>query len=107
MGYPYLFVNYSENYEERKHYIQGSAPDILQNLISYFDALAEDISEIYCCMYLYNNPILHKKMKQLSEKGIRINIISIPLEGYDNDMVAKSIGDDTNYKQLLILPFDN
>lgn len=24
-----------------------------------------------------------------------------------NDMVAKSIGDDTNYKQLLILPFDN
>ena len=22
-------------------------------------------------------------------------------------MVAKSIGDDTNYKQLLILPFDN
>ena len=23
------------------------------------------------------------------------------------DMVAKSIGDDTNYKQLLILPFDN
>jgi hypothetical protein len=26
---------------------------------------------------------------------------------YYNDMVAKSIGDDTNYKQLLILPFDN
>ena len=28
---------------------------------------------------------------------------------YNNyyDMVAKSIGDDTNYKQLLILPFDN
>ena len=25
----------------------------------------------------------------------------------NNDMVAKSIGDDTNYKQLLILPFDN
>ena len=24
-----------------------------------------------------------------------------------NDMVAKSIGDDTNNKQLLILPFDN
>gem|GEM_PF-2606528 len=23
------------------------------------------------------------------------------------DMVAKSIGDDINYKQLLILPFDN
>ena len=27
-------------------------------------------------------------------------------DSYD-DMVAKSIGDDTNYKQLLILPFDN
>lgn len=26
---------------------------------------------------------------------------------YNYDMVAKSIGDDTNYKQLLILPFDN
>ena len=24
-----------------------------------------------------------------------------------SDMVAKSIGDDINYKQLLILPFDN
>jgi hypothetical protein len=29
------------------------------------------------------------------------------LINYDHDMVAKSIGDDTNYKQLLILPFDN
>ena len=27
--------------------------------------------------------------------------------GYFLDMVAKSIGDDTNNKQLLILPFDN
>ena len=31
-------------------------------------------------------------------QGINCNII---------DMVAKSIGDDTNNKQLLILPFDN
>ena len=36
--------------------------------------------------------------------------IVYPENGYidnDYDMVAKSIGDDINYKQLLILPFDN
>ena len=39
------------------------------------------------------------------KKAIENIVINI-FKTYD-DMVAKSIGDDINYKQLLILPFDN
>ena len=40
---------------------------------------------------------------------ILVSIIGDSISTFEhyNDMVAKSIGDDTNYKQLLILPFDN
>ena len=34
-------------------------------------------------------------------------MVKVHYNNNTDDMVAKSIGDDTNYKQLLILPFDN
>ena len=98
MDYPYLFVNYSKDYEEGKHYIQGSAPSILKDLIDYIESKALSIKEVYCCMYLYNNPILHEKMRDLvrkrtkAKKEININIISIPLAGYD-DKVSVALYD--------------
>ena len=52
-------------------------------------------------------PIHATRMRRLLFKS-HSNLLSAPVSAIlYNDMVAKSIGDDTNYKQLLILPFDN
>ena len=48
--------------------------------------------------------------RKISDDFFTIGNIAILKKDTGNDvydMVAKSIGDDTNYKQLLILPFDN
>ena len=58
---------------------------------------------------LLHNPMMlsiFKEVKKAGDDGEQIREKKDLLKKY-YDMVAKSIGDDTNYKQLLILPFDN
>lgn len=80
----YLFSeDYSSYTNPKKFYSQGSSPKILKEFINYIEKNQNRIDSIYLCLYLYNNPILDAFLEQLSIQGIKIRIVSIPLEGYD------------------------
>jgi len=84
MGNYYLLNDGPNLYDNSfKYYVQGSSPTILKNFMNYLEKNKGLISEINASLYLYNNPILHKFLKELSSIGIKVNIFSIPLEGYD------------------------
>lgn len=74
----------------------GSSGDLLTKLFSFFDAEKENLSEVYLCLYLYNNELIHNKVKELASYGISVKVISLPLEGYD-----------TRYPKDIIDPVSN
>ena len=57
---------------------------MLQKFIETIEQQKNDIEEINISWYLYNNKYLHQYLKKISESGIKVNVITIPLEGYDN-----------------------
>lgn len=67
----------------RKFYVQGSSPLFIKELINFIERDKSRIESIYLCLYLYNNLILDNFLEQLSDSGIKVRIVSIPLEGYD------------------------
>ncbi len=66
------------------------------DFFNFIDNEADNISEIYLCLYLYNNEVLHNKMKALAASGISVKVISIPLEGYDTRCPKDIIDPATN-----------
>ena len=76
---PYLYKNKFDFYE------QGGSPLLLQKFIDTIEANISDITEVNISWYLYNNKILHQYLKSISQKGIQVNVITIPLEGYDDN----------------------
>ena len=73
-----------QDYRPRNEYFyEGSSPKLLEHLINYIDSHILEIDAIYLVWYLYNNIKLHNYLKSLSKRGIKIVVISIPLEGYD------------------------
>ena len=73
--------NYPSQYD---FYAQGASPKILSFLCQFLKERAAVLSEIYISMYLYNNIFLHQCLKDLAEKGVKINLVTIPIEGYDD-----------------------
>lgn len=74
----------AKDYQSRNEYFyEGSSPKLLDHLINYIDSHILEIDAIYLVWYLYNNIKLHNYLKSLSKRGIKIVVISIPLEGYD------------------------
>lgn len=67
---------------DQKFYQWGSSMGLLKKLIDFLDREADNISEIYLSMCRYNNGVLHEKMKAFANRGIKVTVISIPLEGY-------------------------
>lgn len=65
-------------------YEQGGSPLLLEKLIETIESEKENILEVNMSWYLYNNRFLHNYLKTLSERGIKVNVITMPLEGYDN-----------------------
>jgi hypothetical protein len=65
-------------------YEQGGSPHLLDILISIIEENKNELIEINFCWYLFNNNILHNYLKSISDEGVKVNVITIPLEGYDN-----------------------
>jgi len=81
----YLFIDSPECYQvDAKFFSEGSSPKILCEFLAFISSRRDVIDSIYLCLYLYNNKILHDELLKLSEFGVKVNIISIPLEGYDD-----------------------
>jgi len=74
-----------ENYKDRfGFYDQGGSPLLLQKFIDTIEEQKNDIEEINISWYLYNNQHLHDYLKEVATSGIIVNVITIPLEGYDH-----------------------
>lgn len=79
------FFDGPNNYRNKfDFYEQGASPLLLEKLIGTIEKQRHEILEVNISWYLYNNNILHDYLKDLSKSGISINVITIPLEGYDN-----------------------
>jgi hypothetical protein len=79
------FFDGPNNYKNKfDFYEQGSSPSLLKKVIETIEAQKDEIEEINISWYLYNNKFLHDYLKRLSKNGVVVNVITIPLEGYDN-----------------------
>ncbi len=104
----YLFIEDGPKHCANNCYAEGNSPNILNNFITFLKSNIDNIDTIYACMFLYNNPILHEEFIKFANAGIKVNVISIPLEGYDKDTFKKIIyykssnkSDDLNRKYKL------
>jgi len=97
------------NHYEGKYnfYKQGGSPTLLKRLISIIEENRKDLLEINLCWYLFNNNILHEFLKEISLSGIKVNIVTIPLEGYDDTNPKKLIGlEESNQYSLPVTKYD-
>jgi hypothetical protein len=80
-----LFEEPEENKPVEYSYY-GASPKFIAFLKDFFLKNYSEIESIKLAIYLFNNFELHKTFIGLAEKGIKIDIISIPLEGYDDSL---------------------
>jgi len=81
-----IFFDIPDNYKnQHEFYSQGGSPRLLHHLTTCIESQKNQIEEINLSWYLYNNPAFHQYLLKLSERGIVINVISIPPAGYDNN----------------------
>lgn len=79
------FFDRPENYSNKFDFHElGGSPQLLKNFIATIEKHKNDIEEINLCWYLFNNKHLHNYLKKLSLQGIKVNVVTIPLEGYDH-----------------------
>lgn len=80
-----VFDGHHKNPSKNKFdfYAEGSSPNISDEIIDFIEKNEDEIEEINICLYLFNNFILAAKLLKLTRKNIKVNIFSIPLEGYD------------------------
>ncbi|WP_103070874.1 hypothetical protein [Aquimarina sediminis] len=79
------FFDGPDNYVNKfDFYEQGGSPSLLKEFIETIEKQKNEIEEINISWYLYNNKHLHDYLKKLSEEGVLVNIVTIPLEGYDS-----------------------
>jgi len=79
------FFDEPDNYKNPfGYYDQGGSPVLLQRVIDIIEAKKNEIEEINISWYLYNNRYLHDYLKEVASNDITVNVITIPLEGYDH-----------------------
>lgn len=93
-----LFSDQVINYQNKgPFFVQGSNPLLQDKLFKWIDNRINEIESIQFAWYLFNNPTFLNKLKEYASLGIKIQIISIPLEGYD-DTSPQSITDYYEFK---------
>lgn len=63
----------------------GSSPELLTDLENWLRNVGSEAQELHIALYLFNNLELWNLIEEISQKGCKVFIYSIPLEGYDND----------------------
>ncbi|WP_430428042.1 phospholipase D-like domain-containing protein [Maribacter litoralis] len=82
----YSYFDEPENYKDPfGFYEQGGSPSLLQEFINTIEKDKNNIEEINISWYLFNNQYLYNYLKEVATIGIKVNVITIPLEGYDNN----------------------
>ena len=62
----------------------GASPKFIAFLKNFLIKNDEKIASVKMAIYLFNNFELHKTFTRLAEAGVKIEVTSIPLEGYDS-----------------------
>jgi len=97
----------NKEYQYRKKYFyEGSSPNLLDYFINYISLRIEEIEAIYVVWYLYNNVKLNSFLKEISKKGIKIVVISIPLEGYDKKLPSNIYNADNSIFSNAVTKYD-
>lgn len=78
------------------YYWQGSNPKLLECFLEYINKNKDYLIEINIAWYLFNNPYFLEKLEEFS-KNIKINVVSIPIDGYDGNY-PKNLIDYTTKK---------
>lgn len=80
-----IFDGLHRNQSKRRYefYAEGSSPNIFRQLVSFLERRKDDITEITLANYLFNNLQFANQVRRLAQLGVKVNVISIPLEGYD------------------------
>ena len=73
---------------------KGSSPKFINALKDFLYTYAKKIKSLQIALYLFNNLELHHLFQELAQQGIEINVVSIPLEGYDNTSPQKILKED-------------
>ena len=82
----HCYFDEPDNYKNQfDFYEQGGSPLLLQEFIRTIEKDKNNIEEINISWYLFNNQYLYNYLKELAANGITVNVITIPLEGYDNN----------------------
>jgi phosphatidylserine/phosphatidylglycerophosphate/cardiolipin synthase-like enzyme len=87
-------------------YDVGSSPLLARKLIEYLDAHADEIREITLAFYIFNNELLNTKLTQLANLGIRVTVITMPMEGYDANKPQEIIGANTYEHRTTATKYD-
>ena len=98
-----IYIDGPENYENPFIFFdEGGSPKLLRILLNEIENNLDNVKEVFISLYLFNNLIFYRYLKKLAKKGIKVNVISIPLEGYSNEkpktLRSLSTGKDTPYK---------
>lgn len=72
-------------------YSQGNSPRLIEIITKFINSRISEIEHIYGAMYLFNNMHLFELLKKVSTFGAKVDIISIPIEGYDDNKPQKII----------------
>ncbi len=73
-------INYPNKFD---FYDVGSTPNLLKSLLDVLDNCKNTCKEIYLSFYLFNNSFINDKLTELALLGITVNVVTIPIEGYD------------------------
>ncbi len=83
-NYSVFFDSPSLYGEPTKYFSQGSSPQLLHQFLAYLESVKYEMTSIQICSYLFNNEILYTELCKYAEMGIKIQVVTIPIDGYDD-----------------------
>ncbi|MEH6770058.1 phospholipase D-like domain-containing protein [Maribacter arcticus] len=94
-----VFFDGPNSYNGKYNFFRlGGSPRLVKEFVNSIENEKSNIEEITIVWYLFNNHFLHNYLKNLSKSGVKINVITIPLEGYDSANPKHLINLENNEK---------
>ncbi|MDF3077960.1 MAG: hypothetical protein K0S09_1849 [Sphingobacteriaceae bacterium] len=97
-----VYFDSPENYKNKYNfYAEGSSPLLLARVIELLEVNKDELAEVCLGFYLFNNKILYQKLLELANMGVKVSIVTIPPEGYDDSnpkfITDRATGAELNY----------
>ncbi len=70
-----------------QYFIQGESPRLLHELLTFIDERKNKIEEIYLSLPYFNNPYLNQALKKLGQEGIKVHVVTLPIQVFDQKKI--------------------